>query len=704
MDKVIAAKLTPGHRLHDEHFAQQLRRTARDYIQAGLNTLNYYVADLDAANDMVQCYAPLRRPTQDNLDRTAPDRFIHPMSATEITTLTTFVSQILFGGETSRKVEPRNDEDEQGAKMVNQILQWNDDQQPTYLQGYLWIWDALTFNRGIMYEHWKNIEKVDLEEVQEVDPDGEPDELTGELPTYTRWRKKRVLVGGFNKIHLVSPYDFYADPMLPFIRFQEGRFAGHRVMLPWLELKERSELDPTDYRYVLPHAVEKMKDRPNASGSNIGSQQQTSRSRSYYERMRRGSTPATFDGTSNKVNKEDGGIVEAFSTIIRATPKGLGMFEDTDYELIEIFSDANGEVLSVNILPNAHDQFPYAVAEARPHAHYQFSNSWALIIKPLQDYVDYLQNRRKESLSRTSGNIFIGDPTKIDFEAFTDPDKDGLFIPIREEAMGIPINQIIQQVPVNDTTSRFHDEMAMWMNTAENTTGAHAFMQGQTENASQTATQFAGVQQMGTGRMSSIARILSVQGLTPQTRRFVMNFQQFMPESVSIRITGETPDYDPSAPPARYADVKKGDIQAEYDYIPHDGSLPGTDARKVAAISRAVEVFGANPVFAQFFDDTVAGNLNGKRVILESIKAAGMRLSNFIVTPDQAKKNAMEKMRAQGAPVMEGQGGEPIATGQLPVPEGETPMIETEAGNIPSAEELPPTPTAEPPGPSPMTI
>jgi len=109
-------------------------------------------------------------------------------------------------------------------------------------------------------------------------------------------------------------------------------------------------------------------------------------------------------------------------------------------------------------------------------------------------------------------------------------------------------------------------------------------------------------------------------------------------------------------------------------------------------------------VFAQFFDDTVAGNLNGKRVILESIKAAGMRLSNFIVTPDQAKKNAMEKMRAQGAPVMEGQGGEPIATGQLPVPEGETPMIETEAGNIPSAEELPPTPTAEPPGPSPMTI
>ena len=702
MDKTIAAKLNPEHPLHSTELDRKLRRLAADYVQAGLNTLNYYVADMDAANDMVQCYAPLRRPTQDNLDRTAPDRFIHPMASTEITTLSTFISQILFGGATTRKVEPRNDEDEQGAKLVNQLLQWNDDQQATYLQGYLWTWDSLTFNRGVMYEYWRDIEKVTLEEVQEPDPDDAVDEQ-GNPVTYSRWRKRRIVTGGYNHVHLVSPYDFYSDPMLPFIRFQEGRFAGHRVMLPWLELKERSELDPTDYRYVLPHTVERLKNRPNASGTNVGSQQQTSRSRSYYERMRRGSSPATFDGTSNKVNKEDGGIVECFATIIKATPKSIGLFDDESYELIEILSDGRGDVLSVNILPNAHDQFPYAVGEARPHAHFQFSNSWALQIKPLQDYVDYLQNRRKESLSRTTGNIFIGDPTKVDFEAFTDPDKDGLFIPIKEEAMGQPLSSIIQQVAVNDTTANFHREMEMWINHAETTTGAHAFMQGNTENTSQTATQFAGVQQMGTGRISSVARILSVQAITPQTKRFVMNFQQFMPEEVVVRISGDEPDFDPVAPPAKYQTIKKADIQSEYDYIPHDGSLPGTDAKKVAALSRAVEVFAGNPAFATFFDNTVPGNLDGKQIILESLKASGMRLSNFLVTDEKAKQNLMQKQMAAGGGMgMPPQGVPPEMMGAVPT--GEMPQMDTGAGNIPSAGVLPTPETAAPVGPSPTTI
>ena len=71
------------------------------------------------------------------MDRMAPRCFIHPMTATEIWTLATFISQILFGSQTTRKVEPRKDEDEPKANAVNELLQWNDDQQPTYLQGSL---------------------------------------------------------------------------------------------------------------------------------------------------------------------------------------------------------------------------------------------------------------------------------------------------------------------------------------------------------------------------------------------------------------------------------------------------------------------------------------------------------------------------------------------------------------------------------------
>lgn len=703
MDKLIAAKLDETGPLYDDALKSKLATVARDYIQAGTDTLNYYVADLDAANDMVQCYAGLDNPKEANLDRTAPNRFVHPMAATEITTLTTFLSQILFGSTTTRKVEPRNNEDENGAKMVNKLLQWNDDQQPTYLQGYLWCWDALTFNRGVMYEYWEPIKKVEVVAVEERDPlaptvddEGNPVEPV----TYTRFKKKRTVIGGYNKIHLVSPYDFFCDPMLPLLRFQEGRFAGHRIMVPWTELEARSKLDPSDDMYVLPEAVKRIRERPNTASTNIGTQQQTSKSRSYYERMRRANTPATFDGTANKVNNEDGGIVEVYSVLVKMAPKTLGLNDDEEIELIELLSDGQGEILSVTVMPNKHDQYPYAIGEARPHAHYQFSNSWAMTIKPLQDYVDYLQTRRKESLARTSGNIFVGDPTLIDFEAFVDPDKDGLFIPIKEAARGMPINQILMQVPVQDTTATFHRDMEMWINHAETTTGAHAFMQGETENVSQTATQFAGVQQMGTGRISSIARILSQQALTPQTARFVQNFQQFMPDEMAIRVTGDQQDFDPVNPPARYEIVRKDDIQAEFDYIPHDGSMPGTDAKKVAALSRAMEVYGSNPAFAQFFDNTIPGNIDGKKLVLESIRASGVALTNFMVTAEQAKKNAIEKMRAQGMPVP------PEMTAGAPqgAPQGEMPQMATGAGNIPSASQLPTPPTAAPPGPSPQTI
>ncbi len=88
------------------------------------------------------------------------------------------------------------------------------------------------------------------------------------------------------------------------------------------------------------------------------------------------------------------------------------------------------DLLSVKIMTSKHDAYPYSVGEARGSAHRQFAPSWTAIIKGPQDFVDYLCSRRRESLARTSGNIFIGNASLIDFEAFLDPKKDGLFIPL----------------------------------------------------------------------------------------------------------------------------------------------------------------------------------------------------------------------------------------------------------------------------------
>ena len=717
MDRILAAKLNPSTKEFDTKLQTDLCKAAQDYIRSGLQTLEYFVTDLDAANDMVQCYAPVEKADwerQGGFERNSPQNFIHPMAATEITTLATFISQILFGAATARRVEPRKDEDEKSADAMNELLQWNDDQQATYLQGYLWIWDALTFNRGVMYDHWQDIYENTVEEVEETDPTAAIPEPTEDnpypsRPTYKRFRRARKKSAGFNKIELISPYDFIADPMVPILRFQEGRFSGHRVMIPWQELKRRSKLNVDDYGYVLPHIVQKLKNTPTAGGSRITNAQSQpaggSRSRSFYERTRRGN-PAGYQGGTEAVNKEDGGVIECFCIYVRIPPSTYNIFKDDEPEIIEFLMGGEKEILSINIMPNVHDQYPYAVGEARPNAHYQFGASWALIIKPLQDYVDYLKQRHQESLARTSGNIFIGDPTKVDMKAFTDPKKDGLFIPVTPEGAGTPLDQIIKQVPVQDTTAQFHNEMAMWMQTAEQTTGAHAFVQGKTDDPGQTATQFAGVQQMATGRISSLARILSVIALVPQTRRFVCNFQQFAPDEMTVRITGNSTDFDADDSKGKFLTVRREggdeitpDIQAQFDIVPNDGSLPGTDARKVAAMSRAMEAFSSNPDFAKYFDDTMPGALNLKKLLYESLKGSGLMVRNFLVTKEQAAKNLQAKMLAEGNPA-----GQPLP-GAQPGPHGATPPPMPVGGgmSIPGAG-LPQQPTASPAPVGPVMI
>lgn len=746
MDLLLARRLNAFSPLYDSGLYDKLAKLGRDYITAGVSVLDYYLPDFDIANDLLQCFAPATKKEFEKRDRSDPESFIHPMAATELWTLATFVSQILFGGETTRKVEPRNPDDEPKADTINELLAWNDNQQPTYPQGFHWCLDSIVQNRGIMYDRWKHMYEVTLEPVSyelpwEAPIDAETgkkakDPETGkpfkkprgyEGEKVTRFRKKRSPVGGFVKIDLISPWDFICDPTMPLMRFQDGRFAGHRVVIPWKELKRRSELPVDDYEYVLPKVVEKLKNAHGKKATSLASGAATNMSRTHWERTKRQQPVTSVTGT-DKINKEDGGVIECFCIQIRERPKNYDIFEDNEEELIEILLAGETDMLSVNVMTNKHDEFPYSVGEARPGAHQQFTPSWAMIIKGPQDYVDYMKNRHKESLARTSGNIFVGCSKYIDFEAFTDPKKDGLFIPVTEEGEGKPLDQIIKQIPIEDTTAHFYEEMSYWQRTAEETTGAHANIQGAKGEGDPTATEYVGTSQMAQGRISTVARLLSANGLVPQTNRIVSNLQQFLPNAMTIRITGSN-EFNPDKPQEKFLTVIKDanqledgtgmddegnpiprdplldkvaskemhDIQGNFDVVPHDGSLPGTDARKVAALSRAIEAWATNPLLSEAFDRTHPGAIDPIKTFQKLLKATGFPSAGLIVSREDAQKNLQERMLSAGAGV-----GMPPAQGAQPAPVLPTaPPVGTPAGPIPSAAALPPTPPAAPPQPRP---
>lgn len=654
MDRVLARRLEG-----DEDFQKKVTKLVKDYVNLGLTTLNYYIDEFDAAWDTLMCYAPLTKADLENLERNHPRRFILPMTTVQISTMTTFISQALFGEATPHKVEGRGPEDEVPAEHLNQLLRWNAEQQPTYLLGYLWIQDVLTFNRGIFYNSWSPIYKTRMEEVEVEDPE-DVDEATGQPKTYLRTQKTRVPAGGFCRTHLVSPYDFFCDPALPLWRMQSGRFAGHRTVISWHELKRRSELPVDHPEYVLPSAVKQLSERhskkksvANPIGKPPSGSYSRPLSRTAFERNR-----STSPNVQQTANKDDPGMIECYETWIRLVPADNDLYDGQDEVIFQSLLGNGDVLLSVGESTYEHDQLPYSVAEGRPNAYYQFSPSMVIMLKSLQDYVDYLKNRHQEALMRTVGNVFIARADKVNLADFLNPEKEGMVIPVLPEAGGDKLDDIIRQVPIQDMTKDFRNEIESFVTFSETVSGASQAMQGVADGKG-TATEFAGTQQMGAGRLTALARLISVEGLVPQCKQVVANFQQFLDAPMAMRFVPSL------GMPAAFAGISaltitRDIIQGEFDFIAHDGTLPGTDNKKVAAMTRALE--GAAE-FPQFFSPQ-PGNLDARAMLLALLKAAGVNVENFQFTAQSLAAMGGANPQTANLNPQAGPGGLP--PGQLP--------------------------------------
>lgn len=637
MDRVIE------YRLRSQDARKRVSKLVSDYFELGRRSVDYWSPEWDYAHDMLMSYAPLSNDDLKNLSKGHPKRFVLPMTATQLTTMATFISQMLFGDDRPHKVRGRGPEDETPAEHLNTLLKWNAEQQQTYLLGYLWVLDSLTYNRGIFYNSWAPIMKPTREYVAMHFPDENDEE--GNPNVFYQMQTRMEPVAGYCKHELVSPYDWISDPSFPLHRFQEGRFAGHRFQTTVLDLESRSKLPIDDPAYVMPSAVQMLKDKKYresaGSGLSLGGGSNTpigEMSRTAYERQQ--PSGGLGDGISTNADKHDHGVVQCTELWVKLRPSDYGFYDGNHPVIFQILVAGENIVLAVNESTYDHGLFPYSVGEARPSGHYQFSPSWAYMLKGLQDHVDYLKNRHQEALQRTVGNVFIVDPTRVDMEDFLDPDREGQIIPLIQ---GGNVNDAIKQVPIKDLTEKFNEEASMFIQYSENVTGANNYMQGTSGDAG-SATEFAGTQQMAAGRMSSIARLLSVQGLVPQTKQFVSNFQQFLEESQRVRY-----EYDPLTSPqelanSRVLEIGADTVQGEFDFVASDGTLPTGDAKKVAAITALLQSSAAFPqVFAP-----APGNLDIKALVLAGARAAGLTdLTRFQYSEETFKSAVQGQVMSQ---------------------------------------------------------
>lgn len=623
----------------DKSLVNRLTAMARGYVQAGLDALAYWAKDWDVAYDTYHCYSQLTQKDLDSLERGHPRRYILPLTSAQVSTMASYIAQVLFGGPSPHIVRARGPEDEIAAEFMNQLLRWNAEQQPTYALGYLWAVDTIVANRGVFYNSWQPLYRPKQVATEVVDPSGATDPYTGQPLTVVKYKVEYEVVGGYNRMDLVSPYDFVCDPAMPLWRLQDMRYCGHRTRISIAELMRRAKLDPEHPAYVIPEAVEELVHRAERGNlANIPGMETvgvTTRvataglvSRTEYERQRIGASPSGYI----RADKYDKGNVDCWELWVKLVPADYDLGEDTEPVVYQILIGGGDVILAMNPSTYAHGMYPYSVAEARPSAHFQFGQGWVGVLRGIQTYVDWLKDRHQQALSRTVGNIFLLDPSAIDVEDFLNPEKEGLLLTLKPEAIGRRLEEVFKQIPVNDLTERFLDEARAFAQQAELVTGVNAAMLGGAQEGLSSATEFAGVQQMAAGRLMSVARILSVMGLVPQTRQFVSNFQQFLDTPQIVRFIPNRPDLPSELMQQQSVTITKDNIQGEFDFIPWDGTLPGTDSRKVAAIARLLEAAAA---FPQVFQPA-PGNLDPRELLKAAARAAGLNVDAFVykdVTP-----------------------------------------------------------------------
>lgn len=630
----------------DEVFRKTILKTVQDYVQNARFILDYYTSDFDAVHDILMCYATLTKQDYVKLAKGHPRRYILPITATHVHTMTSFLTQVLFGDTTPHKVDPGTPEDEGAARVMNGLLEWNAEQQPAgiYQLGWFWVENSLTYNRGIMYDCYKSIYKWQWQQTPVTDETGQPVMEADGMTPKTELKKVKTRVGGYNHIEVVSPYDFYLDQNMPLYRMQEGRFAGHRINLPWTDLTRRSKLPEDDPQYLSPRGVKELKIKPAKSlgyptpGTITGGTGMELVSRTAYERTRI-NTPL-----DSRMDAKDPGVVSVVELWVKLIPKDYEIDDREEVVTYQIIMGNEREVLAMNESVYEHDMFPYSVMEARPSPFYQFSPSWVMILKPIQEYVDYLKNRHMDAVTRTVGNVFLAKSHLIDIQDFEDPDKEGKFISILPEAGSQPISEIIRQVPVVDTTAGFIGEMETFINFAESTSGASQGMQGNMDNTDTTATAFQGTLAHAQGRLGAIARLMSVQAVVPQTKRIVSNFQQFFDGDLVRKIEGSNL-IDMTGSQPNTVNITPDTIQGMFSFRPHDGTLPGPDARIVAALTRALE---ATAQFPHMFTPG-PDNLNPKHMFIELFRRSGAKPENFRWTPSEIQSAQAEINQQQQA-------------------------------------------------------
>lgn len=465
-----------------------------------------------------------------------PIKIVVPYSYATIHAAATYIYSILVGRRPVFPILPTRGTVQEKAQYMEQAIQSNFEISKGYEALWQLIWDALTYNVGIVRIGW-NEEYGKRLEVR-----------NGE----------RKMVEGLrfagNRLIPVDPYHFFPDPRVPMHQVnQRGDFVF------WLTHQSEMTLYDRDYdgqlKYVK-QACERMKSKRDTG--ELGPVVDSNR------RARIG---------ANNTLLRPAGDVSRFLPVregtVRLVPKQW-KFGNSERSELWKFTFTQDVIMQAQPLGMAHDRHPVAVAEPTSFGHEFGGLSYADFIGPFQDMISWLVNSRMENVRTTINNQFVVDPGRVEMQDLRQP-APGKAIRLKQAAIGSDVNEAIKQLVTMDVTGGHFNDMEMLRKLGDSTTGINDNMRGiLSQGGRRSATEARMAMQAGASRLSQLAIRISSQTMDDICNQMIINVQQFMPDEMWIELSGD----ETLGPEGQSLLLKPDMIAGSFNYQISDGSLP----------------------------------------------------------------------------------------------------------------------------------
>ena len=541
-----------------------------------------------------------------------------PYSYALALTAHTYATSVFLGREPVWQYKGRHGETEQSTQCLEALMGYNQDIGEMAAAEFIWLLDAIKYGCGVVSSDYAKKYEIFSDYVQEAPTLGGVD-----IGADPKWVLQEEIVEGYcgNVLANVRPYDWYPDPSVPLVTFQDGEFCGHTSLMSLDKLKSMAGQWDLFNLKELDHGTE--------AGAYMA--------------------PSTSGSRDNMLaaekvwNREDlkNGKIGIFRVVVQLLPESWGL-PGKNYQKWEFLVANNSVIIKAAPLGLRHCKFPYDAIAWETDGYDTSTRGMMEVTKPLNDVINWLFNTHMFSVRRSLNGNLIVDPDRINVKDLIDGGPGRIVRMKPGTGYGTDVRSAVAELMNVDPTRGHLTDTQFVENLMQQITGSNDSLMGNLGRGRKTATEIRTAASQGANRMKTFCDFASAMGFTRLSNKLVANLQQFYDGEKMFRIAGDL------MVGTKFIQVDKTMITGMFDYVPVNGTLPIDRFAQATLWKEIFSVIGKVPAIAQQYDIG--------RIFAHMASLAGLtNITQFKVTPDQA---AMQQMQAGNmVPASEAMGG-----------------------------------------------